>query len=197
MNVLLLDTDGVLFIGEYKYFDEKFSKEHSVSSEMIKPFFKNEFKDCLVGKRDLKQELLQYLEKWNWEGSVDDFLKYWFSEEKKIDIKVIRTVRKLRKKGVRCYLVTDQEKNRAEFLRKKYKEFAEFDGVFFSCEIGYRKDQKEFFEKVLEEVGVIRAENVYYWDDSEGNVNVAKSVGLRAFLYKSFSDFEKEVLNFY
>jgi putative hydrolase of the HAD superfamily len=63
----------------------------------------------LIGKADLKEVVRPFLKEWGWEKSVEDFLDYWFKSEHKIDEELVDYIQELRKKGVNCYLVTNQK----------------------------------------------------------------------------------------
>ena len=109
---ILLDADGVVIRPRHKYFSEKFSEEHGVSFDDIIPFFKGEYKQAAIGEVDIREVLPPYLEKWGWEGSIDDFLQYWFEGERDVDENVLAVVRDLRSKGTRVHLASDNEINR-------------------------------------------------------------------------------------
>src|SRR5665213_3665845 len=103
MQVILFDIDGLVIEKRTRYFSEKLSEERAISNEAIQQFFKTDFEKCLFGSADLKVELAPYLSKWGWEGSVDDFLTYWFESERTVDEEVLAVVKDLRTKGTRCY----------------------------------------------------------------------------------------------
>ena len=63
-----------------------------------------------------------------------------------------------------------------------------FDGVFCSAEIGFKKPQKEYFEYILDSLGVL-PNQVIYFDDAEENIDTAESLWIDARLYKNISDF--------
>lgn len=68
---------------------------------------------------------------WNWEGSIDELLDYWFQGEKEMDERILQTIKIMREKGIKCYLASDQEKYRAEFLLRDLGMEKLFDGHFF------------------------------------------------------------------
>lgn len=87
-----------------------------------------------------------------------------------------------------CYLVTDQEKYRAEYMKKvMFKDV--FDGYFISAELGVTKTDPSFFEKVIAQLQVkyqgLDAQDIIFFDDSQSKVNTACSVGVRGELYKN------------
>jgi len=190
IKAIIFDADGMVVITEM--FSVKYCEEYKVPYETILPFFKNEFQPCLVGQADLKEQIKPYLEKWGWTKSVDDFLNYWFKAEHHVDQRVIETISKLRKSEIRCYLATNQELYRTQYLRNQMGFDTVFDKVFSSAEIGYKKPQHEYFEVIVEDLGLSRDE-VQFWDDQEKNVQLATEFGFDARLYTRFDEFEKVV----
>ena len=186
IQALLLDGDGVT-LKKQGYFSEVYSKEYGVPLEKIIPFFKNEFRKCQLGHGDVKDVLPAYLKEWGWEKSVDDFLQYWFASNTVADEAVLQKVQELRSKDVKCYLVTDQEKYRAQYSRQVLGFDKKFDGCFFSCELGVSKADPEFFKTVISKIGC-EPDEVVYLDDEEGDVEAAKKLGVAAKLYSGVED---------
>ncbi|MBU0978371.1 HAD-IA family hydrolase [Patescibacteria group bacterium] len=189
-KAIIFDTDGMVVITNM--FSVKFCEEYQVSYEVVLPFFKNEFQPCLIGEADLKEQIKPYLEKWGWKKSVDDFLEYWFKAEHNIDKRVTDLIEKLRLVGVKCYLATNQEKYRTEYIRNQMGLGKIFDKIFSSAEVGFKKPQSEFFDKVMNEIGLEKNE-VQFWDDTEKNVLGAKDFGIDARQYRNFEEFQKEM----
>ncbi len=65
--------------------------------------------------------------------------------------------------------------------------FHRFDHVFLSYEVGLCKPDPEVFRHVLEEVRV-RADEILFLDDSEANVEAARSSGIVAERVQRFED---------
>ena len=118
IKIFLFDADGVVIIPSER-FSDRFSREFNVDyEEKIPPFFENDFEPCLTGRADLKEIIKPYLKRWGWKKSVDELLEYWFENENHIDERVIEVIKKLRAIGIKCYLATNQEKYRTQYLRK-------------------------------------------------------------------------------
>lgn len=191
IKVVLLDGDGVL-LKKHKYFSEMYAEKHGVDLEKITPFFTGPFGACKKGQADVKEELAPYLKDWGWDKSVDEFLDYWFTSDTVEDEQVVAEAQKLREKGLKCYLASDQEKYRAEYIKSQTKLGQAVDGLFVSCDMGCSKSEPVFFEKVLKQLSVESSE-VLYWDDEEENVAVAKKLGIDARVYTSFDDFVEQM----
>lgn len=192
LKAALFDADGVTLLPRKKYFSDILADEYGVPLEQILPLFKNEFKDCIVGKADLKEVLNnKYLKKWGWEDSAEEFLAYWWRGEGKLNKPVLGLMKKLREKGIRCFLASNQEKYRAEHLLKTLKLEKFMDGSFISYNMGVGKDSKGFFERILADLK-LNPEETLFWDDEEENVAVAKEVGIDARLYTTFEEFDRQ-----
>ncbi len=182
MNFLLIDADGVL-LKKVEYFSARFAREQDIPEETVTAFFKNEFRLCQEGKADLKYEVAKYLEGWKWVGSVDHFLEHWFSSDVNANLELGADIMTLRTRGVRCYLVSNQEKYRADYVRKELASHSLVDGYFFSYEIGHRKSSPEFFNAVLREI-VAQPAEVTYVDNDDANIEAARACGINAVEYK-------------
>jgi putative hydrolase of the HAD superfamily len=180
IKAVIFDSDGMLTHGPR--FSEQYSKTHGISIDEMTPFFVSPFKDCLVGKSDLKEELKKgWLEKWNWSGTIDELLIYWFSVGDRLDQNVFDSVGELRANGLICVLATNQEKYRTDYLSGTFGYDDVFDKVFSSAYTGHKKPSAEFFAEILTFLKAkdptIRGEDVLFWDDDEENVAGAKQYG--------------------
>jgi FMN phosphatase YigB (HAD superfamily) len=192
-KAVLFDADGVTIVGRYKYFSDRLSAEYDIPVEKIMHFFKNEYQLCSLGKADLREEVVKYFESWNWTGGVDTLLNYWFSGENEINEAVLSYADRLRSKGIRCYLVTDQEKYRARYIWDTMRFSEHFDGSFFSCNLGFKKSDREFFQTVLDKISPILAEETEYWDDDAKNVDVAVQLGITGKVFTTTDAFSSEM----
>lgn len=124
---------------------------------------------------------------------MEELLAFWFNGERAINKRIIKTVGDLREKGTKCYLVSDQEKYRAEFLLNKLGLGKFFDGHFISCQTGFLKSDLKFFQNVIENFSPIASQEIMFWDDDEKNLEPARKVGIDARFYQNFDEFEKEI----
>jgi putative hydrolase of the HAD superfamily len=194
IKVLIFDADGVLINGDI--FSKRFSKEYNIDLSRINPFFDGPFKECLVGKADLKEVIAPYLEEWGWKDGVDSFLEYWFSSEHSIDQELIDYIQVHRENGIKCVMATNQEKYRAEYLFNKIGFINSFDKMYVSAHLGHKKTNVEFFEKLVNDLVDIKKDEVLFWDDDIQNIETAKEFGINAELYTTFEDFKQKMKDY-
>jgi putative hydrolase of the HAD superfamily len=183
MKVLLVDADGVVLKQNSEYFSERFAREQGIPLEIVSPFYRNEFQLCQRGERDIKEELLKYLPAWKWEKSPTEFLGLWLTSDVFLDEEIITKIKVVRSNGIQCFLVSNQEKYRAEYIKNKFEEQNVFDGYFFSCDLGTHKSSPVFFRKVLESLHIAPNE-IRYFDNDQKNIDAASSLGIVAELYR-------------
>lgn len=192
MKVILFDLDGVV-IKKHSYFSHKFADDFGIDPELITTFFTTDFQACLVGRTDLKIIILPYLKTWGWKKSVDDLLEYWFEFESTLDQQIIEDIQKLRTSEKKCYLATNNEKYRTEYVKHRLSLGKKFDGVFSSAYLGCTKSDPRFWTQVMTTLQ-LPPSDITLWDDDADNVTSAKQAGIQAFFYSNYSDF-KQTLN--
>lgn len=184
MKAILLDADGVVLQKE-EYFSERFAREHNVPIEEVMEFFNGPFKDCQTGIADMKDILPTYLEKWGWKDSIDSFMDYWFRDVE-INPEIENFIERCNERGIKCYLASNNEIHRARHIEKLLGQ--KMDGYFFSADLRAKKDNTDFFDSVLDKIG-LDAQDVTFMDDDKQNIEAALELGINAKRYrKEFLD---------
>jgi len=194
IKIILFDCDG-LVIKRDKYFSLRLAETgKNLDMKKIRDFFKNRFLFCETGQADLKEELERRIKDWGFDGSLEELLDFWFSGEADTDKQMLNYIEGLRQKGSKCYLATNNEKHRVNYLLDRVVGLGKhFDGCFASCDLGYLKDQKEFWEGVSKISGNDNLSEVLVWDDDIKNVESAKAFGYNAELYSDFDGFKNKM----
>lgn len=188
-SLVIFDVDGVV-IRRDRYFSDRLMRDYGVSAEQVMLFFKEVFPLCVVRKADLKEELPKYLSLWGWSGSVEEFLSYWFESETDVNTRLLEHIENLRTQGVGCYLYTNNERYRADYIWNTLSLKEYFDGIFASGKIGFRKSEPEFWETVFEHLGKPEKQNMIIWDDDRNDLEALKSFGFQAELYTDFDSYQ-------
>jgi putative hydrolase of the HAD superfamily len=187
IKTIIFDLDGMIHHSD-GYFSINVAKQYGIGEEVISVFFKNEFKQCLIGKADLKEELKPYLEKWNFPGTVDEFMIGWFKFGE-FDKEILEYVKELQDRGFKCILLTNNEKYRMQAYEN---ELSVFDKVLASCDVGFRKPSIEMFDKAFKEANC-KKEEILFCDDKQKFVDIAKEYGFQTHLYENLEKFKKSI----
>jgi putative hydrolase of the HAD superfamily len=191
IKAILFDADGIVI--DSGHFSRIYTQKFNIKMEKMLPFFDGIFQDCKRGQADIKKELEPYLKEWKWEKGVEEFLNFWFEIENNIITEGIEIIEYLKMRGVKCYLVTDQEINRTNFIRNEMGLKNIFDNIYSSAEIGYLKSEPEFYQYVLNDLGFEKRE-ILFIDDRQKNIDIAKKIGLNNSYLANNSDEVKEIL---
>lgn len=185
IKALLVDGDGIVLKPRDKYFSQRLTEDgYNVDELSVQRFFKEVYPNIRLGKKNLEEEVEQFLGDWNWNQSAKKLLEYWFSYENDIDQEVIDILQDLREQGIKVYLASDHSKYRANDLWENVGMKEYFDGHFFSCHLGATKEDNAYYEQVLKTLQ-LEANEVAFLDDEEENVETGIKVGLQAKFYSS------------
>lgn len=195
-KAIIFDADGVI-INPPEKFSDWYQREFNLPDGAMAPFFKGVFLETLNGKIDLKEAVKPWLKAWKWEGTAEEFLNLWFESNSYIDAGLVETIKGLKEKGVRCFLASNQEKYRANYLRNEIGFEKMFDRIYFSCDIGLKKPNLDFFQFVAADLKAkdhIDPEGIMFWDDKQACVESANKAGFNGYVYKDFDSFKKVIL---
>ena len=132
----------------------------------------------MVGEVDLFEVLGPMLLEWNWSGSEQDFADTWMRSCADADPDVLALISDLDNRGVRCYAATNQDHRRADYL-DVLDWMGVFEGRFYSCRLGFRKPQPEYYDHILDHAGS-RPDEMLFVDDKLENVQGARACGWHA-----------------
>lgn len=192
IKAIVFDLDGMVS-KEYDWFSKAFSKKYNIVWETVLEFFFNEYKQCLVGRADVKEEFMKYVEKWglgnlSWK-EVEDL---WFSENVVIESEMIDLILRLRKQGILCVLASNNEEYKRKYFSANYNLDSTFDEVVFSYEVGAKKPKPEFTNFLLEKIG-LNPDEIFFCDDTKENIDELEKQGFQTYLYSDFSKFINEL----
>lgn len=192
---VIFDVDWVL-VNSWGKFSQKYQKEFDIPYEYMLEFFNWVFKECLIWEKDIKTELEPFLEKWQWNSTVDELLIYWFESENNINFEMMEIIRDLKDKWIICIYATDNERCRTEYIKETMWFWQLFDEWFSSCFLHTKKTNPEYFAlilSILKSKYNIEPNEVMLFDDDEKNIESALTSWINAKLFTDFDTFIDEV----
>lgn len=182
VKAALFDVDGVLNNAP-ELFSHIYADKHGLEVEDFNHFFRTKFRGALTGKIDLKDLIAQNRGLWQ-HGTPDEILAWWFEAENHPDKQLVDLIKEKKLQGLKTFMTSDQERRRAQYIYNVMFPGL-FDGRFVSSEIGYRKEEPEYWHEVLTRlgrIGITTAEIVYF-DDGQNNIDTAAQAGVHSVLY--------------
>jgi putative hydrolase of the HAD superfamily len=195
IKAICFDADGVVINPQLLY-AKRLDEEYGITREITADFFGGPFNDCLIGKAHLMDELPPYLNAWGWPHTPEKFLHDWMTTDHVIDERMVEAIRRLRRQGFVCCLTTNQERNRAAYMRAAMGFHNIFDHLFISCEIGAQKPQYAYYQHI-ENTLCLKKEEILFFDDGLNNVKAAYKFGWHAEVYTTFESFERSLEKYY
>ncbi len=198
-KIILFDVDDVLIRIPHYFSQELENQGYPNAIEVLNSFFKdNIFYQCSEGKADAIKKITPFLKKFGWNDTAENYFKQQFNfEARYLDKELISLIQNFRNQSIKCYLGTDQEKNRIKFLLEGMNFSENFDGYFVSCFVGYRKCHDNFWIYVLENLKKqfqdIKSNEIVFFDDIQSNVDMASKHGIQAFLFTGMEKFYKDL----
>jgi putative hydrolase of the HAD superfamily len=180
--VLALDVDGVLLdpeLGGRGSWLHVLGAPHGIHASQVQAaFFAPYWADIVTGRAPIEPALAAALEELRWPATVEEFLALWFETDFQIDRDVLDAVTAWAAGGARLLLVTNQEHRRAAFLKERLTTMLPIEGMAYSAEVGFMKEDSRFFPIASELLGITRHEHpVVFVDDGMVNVEAAHRYG--------------------
>jgi putative hydrolase of the HAD superfamily len=189
MTVLVLDLDGVVVRGhpEGGRWDKNLERDLGIDAALVQEkFFQPHFRKIAIGEADLFETLDRVWPELGCKVSARDFVDYWFAMDSLLDDDVLAQVNVWRGAGRKAYLATIQEHHRARHIWNILG--PRFDGIFYSADLGARKPERMFYERVMAKLPGVAPSDVLFLDDSLANVEGAAAVGWNAHHFKDSDD---------
>jgi putative hydrolase of the HAD superfamily len=189
MTVLVLDLDGVVVRGhpEGGRWDKNLERDLGIDAALVQEkFFQRHFRKIAIGEADLFETLDRVWPELGCKVSARDFVDYWFAMDSLLDDDVLAQVSVWRGAGRKAYLATIQEHHRARHIWNILG--PRFDGIFYSADLGARKPERTFYERVMAKLPGVAPSDVLFFDDSLANVEGAAAVGWNAHHFKDSDD---------
>jgi len=176
IKAVTFDLDGVYFKGKMEFIINV-SEKFSIDKNLFYQFFTDSefymrYKRGEISKDEFWDKVIEIF---HINSTTEELLK--ILEEGYVTYpKTVELVKKLRKRGIKTIVCSNNFKERAEILQEKFNFFKDFDFVIFSHEYGMLKPV--LINKVVEISG-FKPEEILIIDDSKKTTEYAKRKGFQ------------------
>lgn len=190
IKAVIFDLNGV-FIKSPKLSD-RFKERFNVSENDFLMALKEIMSKVRLPKaNDIFSYWKPYLLKWELDLSKKDFLDFWFSVEKE-DKEMINFARKLKKKGLKIFILSNNFAERTNYYSQNFHFFNIFDKVYYSWQTGFVKPDIEAYKNILKDNN-LKSEEVVYVDDSKENIESASRLGIKGILFENLEQIKEQL----
>lgn len=194
---IIFDLGGVYFTNGKDAAIKKISRKYNISPEIANKFL---FTGSELGGL-YRKGLITSEEFWDRSKNLsgikadnDELNKLWVESYKPIK-GTVRIIKLLKKKRIKLYVLSDNVKERVEYLQSKYKFMDNFVDGIFSNDIHITKNEGTGAFKLILEKTRENPENVLFIDDIEKYVETARELGMNGICFKSPEQLEEEFKN--
>ncbi|MEL7103212.1 MAG: HAD-IA family hydrolase [Pseudomonadota bacterium] len=187
-RVIAWDFDGVLnrnIVDGRLIWKTNFSNDLGVSEDEFSNYMfrSGRFDDVLIGRRDVRDLVSDWLSQSTCQHSVDQILDYWFSNDALPDERTLEILNHASANGFQNVLATNNETRRVAYIENDMGFANKVDHVFAAGRMGCKKPDPAFFENI-EHTLQVAAEEILLIDDKAANVEAAKALGWSAFHFR-------------
>lgn len=180
IKALLIDADGVIQHMKVPWEDAFAELLETDDATVIQRFTAEIYAAEATGlthAEGFEDALTRTLTSWNLSDKFENVVAAMRNIQ--TDDSIISIIQSLRRKGMGCYLASNQEAGRARHMSEQLRYSSLFDREFYSCFLGVAKPDRRFFEKALS-LTEGDASSTLFLDDKLENVESARRTGLHA-----------------
>lgn len=196
IKAIVYDLDGMVFI-EPHYFTEELELKYEIPLKESLFSKDSKYEDCKKGEISLDEFLFPYYRKWQkypkFTLSFKESKKEWF-DFAKVNKSIFDIAKKLKKKGVINVILTNNTKERVEYLIKKFDLLDIFE-IIGSYEVGLLKPDPKFYDVFLKKYK-LNPQEVLIFDDKEDTVDYLISRGFKAEIYSGIKEFLYQLIKY-
>ncbi len=191
IKLLIFDLDGI-FTKENCYasvlFQRLYGTPHKKFYSILK---KNKFLERTKKQGSTFNLFYDFFKKYNVKITEEKFWNLWLTNFK-VNQEIVDFALSLKKEGKKLGILSDTFFERAEYMRQNLRWIKEFDYVLFSCDFGFTKNNPKLFQILVDKSG-IKPEEIFFIDDDEDNVEVAKILGIRGVKFTDLENLKIEL----
>ena len=193
IKAICFDMDGMVFI-EPHYFTEELEVKYDIP--LKDSLFSKDlaYGKCKKGEITLNDFLTPYYKKWKkypkFKLSIKEAKKEWF-DFTQINREVVDLAKKIKKAGMINAILTNNTRERIEYLDKKYN-LSNIFIILGSYDVGELKPSPRFYKVFLNKVRLKPGE-ILIFDDKEETIQKLHQQGFKAEIYSGIEKFKGQL----
>lgn len=174
MQAILFDADGVIQTTPPEFMQAIVGLVDNTAdaAAFVSEIFLAE-RGTLTGEADFPTALGGVLQRWRVEASLEQALQIWSLIHPLPGLSEL-----ISSLAPPCYLASNQQRHRGEYMSRVLGYGALFEGEFYSYRLGVIKPERDYFLRIVERLGCA-PEALLFIDDHESNVEAARGIGIR------------------
>lgn len=186
IKAIIFDYNGVVKTINKYFFDdvESIFSLSAEEKEYAKKMTRDLFEQLDKGLLDEDSFWLKFSQRINksMPVNVKELARKLFNEHFELYEEVVNMLKNLKTNGYVTAVLSDTFPYMADITRER-NGYDYFDKVYLSCEVGFVKPQKEFYELAVKDLVVLPGECIFI-DDNEDNLLPAEKLGMKTVLAK-------------
>ncbi|MFN4225672.1 MAG: HAD-IA family hydrolase [Hyphomonas sp.] len=184
LKVVAWDFDGVLnrniHDGVFAW-SKTFEQDLGLSLQSFSHYlFGGRFQKAMVGEACLKELVTEWSEQNGAAGRAGEILDYWFRRDALPDEDTLEIVRRLKARGIRNVMATNNEIHRTRFIEQEMGFGAHMDRIFAAGRMKIAKPDQAYFAHIEETLEIDPA-HILLVDDLHENILSARGRGWQTF----------------
>jgi len=148
----------------------------------------------VISARDYYRKVLANLDASVDDKTMDEMIEMDYNSWKYINNETVELMENVKKAGYTLGILSNMPHDFLTWARINIPVFSLPQIGVFSCEVNLIKPEEAIYRKLLSLAGV-KAEELVFFDDIPENVNSAKNLGIKAFLWKDPKSARQELLS--
>ena len=171
---------------------QKLARKFKLSIDNYFDFIDSDYVLSIEGKIKKEKLISDFSKRFKVSGKkIESFYKKAYKNEFRKNKFLLRYAKKLKKRGVKVAILSDQwQLSISALIPKKF--YGIFDLVVVSCNEGVRKPNSRIYKILLRKLK-LNPQEVLFVDNRDWNLSPAKKLGMRALLFRGNKDFKKRI----
>ncbi|WP_306224738.1 HAD family hydrolase [Bosea beijingensis] len=155
-KALMVDVDGVVIVHpDPQGWAVHLERDLGLPQKLLQSaFFQPHWPDIIMGRAGLRERLGPVLARIAPGLGADRLIRYWFENDAHLDHGLLAQLGPIRASGVKLYLATVQEHERARYIWDELALKQHFDGMHYAAELGCTKPDGAFYRAVAARSGL-------------------------------------------